>query len=257
MDTIITKEIDGHTIIIGFGKAVIDPMATHQKVAEILSEEIDTIISMVNLLKESHEALSSAVTNKVSNANLGKMKQKLKKQRDGIMEAKKDFDIKRQKTFKENYIYFQPKPGEEISEDSANVEVLKDIFKTLTARKLLKIDGTKIVDNRNRKYWEKQGDDWIDVAIESIDIDKPAAAHWEDELSGNELQEVKEHKERLRIASLTPEQKQKELYFLLDGLLNAAALRKTKLEIEGDSNALDNARAWYDDQKNIAETKYL
>lgn len=257
MQTVITKEIDGYTVIQGFDRPLIDLEAT-KKVVGPLMEKTDE----VKAVKKKGEELSRVHT---ARADLVRVAREKYRNKDTSGHAKAMYEIelrdeqiktlsgdmqelctarniKAREVFRANAVHFEPKAGEDVVTDE-EADTLKAAFISMPKGTKLLRDGTTVEDKRGVKY-VKAGK----VLTVSALGEKP---------DGPLLEDVTpEEFEVMRLDAMTTDEKAAELQTVLDGLAGQAANMRAKLEIQGDAEALTKAQAWYAEQVAAAEAKY-
>lgn len=254
MQTVITKKIDGYDIIVGFGSLSIEAVETEKKAKPLIEKTDEAKAVKVKgkelsaIAKEYSDAVKAAKEAfKNGNASLhsqhiftaGQKEEKMKTVQAELVDLIHAEKEKYAEIWMENVVYHEPKAGEIVLEDNSLVE----LYLALGKKELLCLDGTVIKDNRGVKYI-KEG--------KVLTVDTLGA-----EPDGPLMESVTpEEFEAMRIASLTEAEKAKELASITDGLAEQAASMRSKLEIQGDADALAKAQAWYKEQVAAAEEKY-
>jgi len=160
--------------------------------------------------------------------------------------------LKQKKTqlLRENAIYFEmPVNIINLSEKQA-VEYLrllknnKHYRKRTKVKKLLTIDGKIIIDYRGEKVW-LESDRWTYRVITSLTDTIDSLEIADRDLTDEQKQEITEQGETERINSLSPEEKKNEIATLKESLLAQSINMKSKLEIQGDKEALKKSQEWY------------
>jgi hypothetical protein len=252
MKTVITKKIDGHEIITGFYRPIIDPVSTGQARDEAMKTVEDAIQVVKNL-----EALTDRKKQIIKSMRQGKdIAAKMKEIADldnRIGENSRKLDEISRRLFNENPIYFAPKSGEKIITDEEHEEIKKKLD-ALKENEKLTADFKKIQDNRGVSYWIKKSGMWKSAEIDKIGKSLPRGAR--PQLSDVERQEVNEQLQKESIAKMEPSERDKHKQAELDNALALAALEKSKMEIQGDEKALEKSRQIFDSKRLEIEAKY-
>jgi len=248
MRTVITKNIDGFDVVIGFGYAVVDPMATRARVAELMKddpdkkraeeigEEINTIFNEANAVAKT----------RCEEENVTDLKEKMKVYYEERAKAQVEIDvkseelhsclsrllIKRNELRVKNPVFFNPKKGEYLLIDDVEYDSLSSI--SVPKGSLLLRDGSLIVDQRGEFYWEKKGQKWIKTKIKKLGFKLPGGARFFDDLSEADKKEAASQYAANYISTLSDEDF-KDLIALKneEAAMKAKKLRH-KLKAEGD-----------------------
>lgn len=260
--TVLTSNIDDEVIVVGFDRAVINPIATYEKVINELkqTEEHENYVSrtMVIAQKTKEHILLLGKRTKTDEAKAEKeiALEALSNEISSLQEMlKEDFITlnEKSKELHENHlVYFEPKIGEEIIED----ETLIDTFESLQDDEALKIDGTIIPNHKGKIYFEKENGAWFERKVKKIGETIPSNAKLPESMTDADYEELKADNEKRRIKQLSIADKKKEKEDRLQSLLVEAANKKIQLEILGDDDPLGNSQAWYNEKKAEIEEKY-
>lgn len=257
MKTILTKKIDGYEIITGFGDALIDPEGTKKEILPLVaeSEESKKLEELTKAMQgiarareqaraERKEAHRNKDFKRRGSANL------LFEQRQEEMEVMAEEYRGLAKAVKKKYddlyqkkaVYFEPRPGESIAEESELAE-LQEKFYSLGKKQLLTINLEVIDDKRGTKYVK----DGKVCAVSKIgeDVDGPLLADV-----------TQEEFEAMRMSAMTEAELKAELEQVIETLAAQASTMRSKLEIQGDKDALKKAQGWYKTESAKAEAKY-
>ena len=284
MKTIITKEIEKHKIIIGFGEAVIEPVETEKKVKGLIEKTVE-VKAFNNKIKEieiRNKAINSSMlmirgaqktidnpnasdVDKVqANEVLKNEKENLKNSYDkriGLQSELKslhnDRMKKRKDIFFDNRIYFETKKGEECIPDAEYLE-LYEKFQNRSENYLLKRDGTEIADFRNVEYFKRVNGTWTKTTVEKIGIVIESGGLEFMDLTEEQRQEISIQFENDRIKNLGKVEKATEKNNIIEGLAGQAVMMRSKLEIQGTAaaTALKDSKAWYDNEVAAVNAKY-
>jgi ribosomal protein L24 len=166
-------EIEGYQLITSIGNASPDPEETNNKVDVIIAENPDIL---------------------------------LKKTKDELLV--------------ENVVFARLGQGQKYVDDDEG-EKLESIFDSLGSQWQLQLSGDTITDLRNKEYYIKKAGLWEKQKINSLGQTLPKNAVLSDELTTTQQREIAEQEEEerqkiiekeeeVRIANLTPEQKDEE-----------------------------------------------
>lgn len=236
MRTIITKNINGYDIVTGIDRPVIDPIATMKKVQNDLNV-LPELTAFKDKLIEWQKERQDSERKEILLAELKQLKSELKQ--------------KRKEVIKNKAVYFEPKTGEEII---AKDDPIIKKFRELKKNKALTKEGDSIPDLRGKEYWIRKDGKWVAEKIESIATELPELAKVK--LNKTELKEYADQQEVDRINALSAEDKMAEKESVLDGLLNQAAIKKSRLELKEIPDALAKAKQWHENKKSEIELKY-
>ena len=258
MKTIITEQIQDFTIIKGFGELQIDPVETNNNIKLLLvdmpiSKKIENKIREAKVIhkikNDNFEQLKFAMKtkdakkyNKADKA-IRQRKLELNDLNDDMIELKKELKQKIRKLKKENRVYFEPKAGE--------IRVNKKKYKNLSALyidnkqrgNLTDVDGNEVIDKRGIQY-VKEGQ-IITITELNNDVDGPLVYN----LTAEALA-------RLIYEYMSLQQIEDEKQIKRNDILNQAAFMRSKLEIEGNPDALTLSQQWFYDQETILNQTY-
>lgn len=254
MKTILTQAIDGYQVVTGFGSLCIEAVETKKKVAPLMegTEEARAVKAKGNELRDASKAYGDVVraakeAAKNGNVSLqhqhiftaGQHEEKIKGIQAELVDLIHTAGNKQSEVWMDNLVYHEPKAGEILLEDP-EVEVK---YIGLQKGEVLTVDGQIVKDYRGVKY-VKDGKVQT-VSSLGAEPDGPLA----EDLTPEQFEE-------LRMSSLTDNEKAKELEAVKDGLAAQAANMRSKLEIQGETDALKQAQDWYNAELTIAQDKY-
>lgn len=258
MKTIITKEIDGFKIIsaIGQGDGMIDPIATKAKVDKIIKET--EIFKQIKKLKDSMTSYVYKEQQGLRNAKKAKTKPEQQKFMNEVNDARdemrkimidlaplgKDLQQKFSEMMLEHAVFFDLKENEKYVEDSEAEDIAQIMNEALQDGCVLSENKEKIQNNKGKIYWIKDKDEWIKSVIDVLGVEPESGEIEEKDLSPEQKEEIKEQLETERINNLDADDRLAEKNSKLESLLNQAALMKSKLEIQDDSQALQKSQDW-------------
>jgi hypothetical protein len=256
MKTILTKEIDGYTIITGFDNPVIDPVATKIYVAGLLKDEIteekknvDNKQKELFTLQKNKNDLMNMAKQKVAigdKRNLAILNYQIEQRDEQIDFVNKELSVlikkqieKEKEIFQNNSIYFETKPGEIVIDD----ETAGRLGKLCIENEYVDVGGNIIENNKGVRFIK----DGKIITIEKIGV-KP---------DGPLMQDVSaEQYDVMRINALSAEEKQAEIDNVSSFLLSDAAAMRSRLEIQGVADALAQSQKWYQDEIAKLKQKY-
>lgn len=278
-------EIDGYQIINGMHKKQIDQVRTNKLISMPLSEtkefkaikgrmdqtkvynqniakykkQMDMVIETAAIFNGiPKQAITENELTAEQKRKIQDLKDKVKFNNDQIFELQKDFPAlnkalneKRKQMTIENAIYFD-QTGNTISISDDQYKKLKqDIIdnqrktKATGIKLLLTSTGEIIEDYRGKEVFMCVDGIWESRIIDNLN-DKPDAIEiLKESLTIEQQKEIAQQAENERIKSLTDEEKQNEKTVLAERLLNDSIAMKNKLEIQGDDQALQKSKDWY------------
>jgi len=197
------------------------------------------------------------------------LKQKINFNQAQINELLKDLPTlteklkqKKIQLLRENAKYFEmPSNTINLSQKQA-VEYLKllninkTVYQKTKVKKLLTIDESIIVDYRGEKVWLKSDNNWTSRVIATLTDQIDMLEIVDIDLTDEQKQEIAEQGETERINSLSPEEKENEIATLKESLLARSINMKSKLEIQGDKDALVKSQEWYNLESIKLNSKY-
>jgi len=258
MKTVITQEIDGYTIVTGVGDPVIDAVATRLKVDKLMNNDPDMLefhkkTQAANLkLKEFYRA------NK-KRSRAARAQTLWEQFQNTILEIQADrkkLNEKCTELYKKNIEYFQPKPGEFIVTD----EIWQKYLALLQERKNQQVcfhGGHGLIpDLRGQRYWIKKDGKWEHGVIEKLGEEFPCGYKTAETMPDETKHEIIEQLHTERIRGLSDDEKQKELEKEKNIALDRAAFMKSRLEVEGDDQALEKSREWHKAETERLELRY-
>lgn len=274
MKTVIYKEIDGYQIVFGFGVPVIDPTETVKAIRPLLagSEEMKTIEAKRSLIigarTKASEAFIAAAgeMRKGSRAKAEKLNIDInihieeaeghEKALNPMVEA---LEIRRRQLMQDHAIYFEPRAGEVLVEDD-EAATMSERLTALGEHELMTLQGVQVGDFRGMTFWQDVtgGGIWSKVKIDKIGDDPPLTGIPEANLTPEQRAEIGAQMNAERIAALSVADRATEKATVIDSLATQAAVKRSAWEIQGVTakKALDDSRAWYEEQVGATEEKY-
>lgn len=272
MKTIKTQQIGEYQIITGFDELPIDPEATKTAAAETVIK-LPEFEAMRTKQREKEQKLAFAKTafsaaheyllsGDESNADLENIKYQNYTAAAAVCESElaeiskelraKVFEIRRQ-----NPRYFEPRENEIVKTDAEWAELLQAYNAKLDTEQL-DVEGKLIADYRGKQWFYQADGVWYDSEkIEQLGATMSTVVPDEYESTAIEKADLTaEQSEEIRIQNLTAEQKTAEKEAAIDAAATQAATMRTKLEIQGDAEALTKSQAWYQEQVTLIEAKY-
>lgn len=264
MQTVLTKIIDDHEVIIGFDKPVFDPMSTRVRVNELMNQDsrakdlyngiqaeidnINIVYSQVAKKPKRHWKKKKGIEDlKEYNKNIDNSNLKIQAYRSQIKEIFDDY-------WSHNQLYFDPKLGENFIHDEI-AEELKGKLKTKRSDEVVLISGAFMKDHRDKEYWIKK-DKWKLHKITKLGDVLPKKGIWAENISMEQRMEIQEQLDLERISKLSNDKRSRELEQQLQFLLKAAASKKLEYEVLEESDPLTKSRKWYQEEKTRLEERY-
>ena len=267
MKTVITEKIDGHEVVVGIDVPIPDPVET-QKVVNDLMDESD-LIKQKKAHQEEFNELVKKINAKKSLFAEGKGTEKtfneiktLEAECDQIIKSLEALfpDIQKhyKKLYRENLVYFVPKPGEEIIADEEADELIKALQEKEPDEVVTK-DKKKIKDQRKKSLWKKENNEWTEFRVGKLGQKIPAGFTDLNELHGQDKAEIIEQVDINRVHGMPQHKREDEFEYLENDLKTKLPLKVIEYELEGDTHkdALDKANKWFDDEKKKLKKKYL
>lgn len=249
--TILTKEIDGQEIVVGFDFPAFEPEETKKVTKDLVAaipgevEKREKALAIAQKQRQMKTATVEAITALL--VEIAAIKKELHdlanfKQRETL------------RIWKENAVYCEPKKGEYIYEEEDLAELMQKMSDKPVGKLLLK-SGEYVSDYRNQIVYEKVDNRWEKSRVEKIgDVSKKLVL--KENLSLVQLQEIQDQNEVDRKAAMTSEQLQLEKSALLNEALNQAAIKKAAGDLQEDPNALSKAKAWLEQEQLRIEALY-
>jgi hypothetical protein len=156
------------------------------------------------------------------------------------------------KLIKKQAIYFQPKNGEYIISDQEQDKLRKikvpDNHK-MRAINILKekVDTELIPDYSDCSVWKYVNNNWEEIKL-NIGEDLQSNTYLTKYLTEEQKNEIAEQKEVEQIRGLSKEERTIEVNKIIENLSYNAAIKRSAFEIQGESNALQLATEWYDEE---------
>lgn len=266
-----TVLIDKDDLITGFGTPGMNPVETMKKV----KIKLDNTQEKADLLHHKQQIIAFANSAKqeriISHNDLVKGKKAdAEKHHKNFL----DYETKIQDTMKlmkpvlkemaknersfifSEAIYFEPKAGETII-TSDDFIILNTKYNKLAKFKRLDKDGKEVSDYRGWKGFKKVSDKWVVKDITKLS-ETPGDGKLLKDMTEAEISELKIDLESARVSKLSNTAKQTEKDNTITSLANQAALKRSALEIQGESaaDALTQATTWYDAEVVKVEAKY-
>ena len=273
MKLLITREIDGFNVITKIEGAggLIDPEATRQRaVVELrktdVHKEIDRLKNQMSVyVRQMIQAGRNAkdALKRKDNQSHRKFSDEYKLREGQTKEIEKElkplarqYQAELKNQIRANAVYFIPKPGEEVIEDAEAATIKTKMEAAYAADSVLTRDMKQVCDYRGNIYYKKISGKWQGQEISRLGIEPAKGSVLAKNLSEADLTEITEQAEADRIAALKPDARQAEKEAIITGLANMANAMRGRLEIQGDSKALQKAQDWYNAEVAKAEAKY-
>lgn len=270
MKTVVHASIDGFEVVLGFGNAdgFIDPQATYAKIGDLIREtdEARAMADIGNriasrqaeyraLAQQAETARQSGDGNAYKRAVLAVQAKDLEIQvlNDQAVPIVSAFEARRAVLFAEHAEYAKPPQGEDLIAD-VQAEELKSKHALRGYGRALLMDGTTAPDLRRGVCWMPKP--WKRVEILKLGQDWPAGAIVDDQLTDDQRAEIAVQQETDRVASLSPDARAAEAAQAQASALQAAAQKRSELEISGDTGALAKSQAEYQNALLELDVKY-
>lgn len=258
MKKILFENIDGFKIIKGFSDCIVDPVAT-QKKCENLIDQSDEVKRFNLIVKEQGEHMKMQSQAKESykfaekNKNkidMGKFENEWHYRQHEIDRCQEDIkkivplvEEKRRKIFTENAIFFDPTTNE-IHVNDSEYENLKTLF---LKNNIVDVSG-KIISDYRGEWFELLEDDYIKHEIKTLNAIPNASWKNGKALSESQKDFIVEIDRKKRIAGLSDEERNTEVEQLKTIALNESINMRSRLEIQGDDQALEKSKAYYQER---------
>lgn len=265
--TIITQQVDGYDVIAGISTPMIDAEQTRPLVNKYLATT-DVAAKIDGIQKEiASHARAAAVAKEASKSAKYKGKddeaanhaadyrfrwEKVKECQEQLKAPVAELVALRQKATEDLAVYHQPKPGEIIKANGD--EIIAKLKSAIDNGCVLTTDLKEVIDNRGKTFFKKSGGKWIVQEITKLG-EEPMSGSVE-KLTESELAEMSEQAEENRVANLKTSDRETEKQMILDGIASQAVSMRSKLEIQGDKDALKKSQDWYKEQVAAVEKKY-
>lgn len=266
MQTVCYRVIDGHKIITGFGKLVIDPVETRKAVKDIIHEtdEGKAVASKQREIEEkagvARAAMNAArIAQKAKKTNQAALKsdeaqaatEAIQNLMSELKELLPPLEEKRKELMRDRAVYFMPKKGESQISDP-DLALLAQKFSVMPAGHVLDIEGKVLPDNRGIKYWHKSGSVWSPGRVQKLGEVMPSGAKTQDALTEAEEAQIEEQ----RVSALSAGAKAGEKATAELSALQEATNMRLELEIQGDTEALSKSQAEYEAEMALIAEKY-
>jgi hypothetical protein len=232
METIRTETMNGIETIVGFDKLQKDPVETRRAVCALMVEtdEHKTLTEVEARLQAEYARLRTLHGNgvKLVSAELDT----LWAEHDI---ARAQFVAKLDQCYRENAVYFEPRRGERIVD---NVAELKQKFKSLGPHERLDTNGDTIVDFRGIEYYTDGSDGWTKHTHEQLGEPLPDGAITADKLTEAQRTQINKDVDMKRIRELSASERHTEKQVRLQSAAAQAAQHRSIQEIKG-ANAVD------------------
>ncbi|MEJ2043687.1 MAG: hypothetical protein P8X74_03675 [Reinekea sp.] len=186
-----------------------------------------------------------------------------------LKQIKLELEPKIREIREQNVAYCEPRANEMIDRETADLcmskptEDMGDVIlpNGVTVAQLMQLDmgkgphelidisGNVVVDYRG-EWYSKVDDKWILNNIVEIGVNP-----FVNDISKSDL--TPEQLEEIRLQNLTPEQKTAEKEQAIESAAMQAANMRSKLDIQGDQDALTKAQDWYNGKVAEIEAKYV
>lgn len=256
MRTLITKQIDGYTIVLGVDRPVVDAVSTMERIdQEIIG---DPLIQEIAKKCTQAQLIAKKWNKSRKRKRQAAMTQTLEEQYNKscveISELKAHVDEKRFAMLQADPIYFEPKQGETLVSDEVGEDHLSKL--PIPHGKKLVMYGGYVTDIRGQKYWIKIDGRWEQREIGKLGQEIPDGGVTVDEMTTETRIDIGEQLKDDYIRGLEGEEFEAEKNKTLAIALDQAAFMKSKLEIQGDPDPLGNSKVWYESELKRIEEKF-
>jgi hypothetical protein len=256
MKTIITKKIDGYTVVKGIDRPTIDAVTTRVKIDESLIK--DPLVLEIAQKCSQAEIIAKKWNKSRKKRRLAAQTQTLDEQFTAICleisKLKKQVDEKRFQMSKEEPIYFDPKPGEIIVTDEEAAEYVQLIRDAHRAVVLL--EKKYALDYRGLNYWHKKDGRWDNFTVEKLGETPPDYYYTRATLTDEMVSEIRQQVKDDQISEMDPEQKKRSKEKDEEIAAEQAVFLRSKLEIKGDPDPMGGSRDWYKQELERIEDRY-
>jgi hypothetical protein len=261
--TILYKEMNGHKIVAGIDKPVIDNVETNKVVMGYKDDAGKDVPGLIHATDE----WKALVAKKAEFAAAVKARNEAiqKKDKAGYDSALANMTVKQEELEPlakaaalkiealraEDAVHCHPKDGEVIVEaeeaDSIFEKILSRPEKTLVA-----LDGSLVPDNRRTVFFRKVSGKWQKTTVTDVGVEIPGDAVLEADVTEKQAGEIERDRVQDLPEGIRKEEKQKKLALALE----QASSMRSGLEIEGDKDALKKSQDWYNKEKKKLEALY-
>lgn len=283
MNTAFIKEIDGIKVILGVDFEKLDPIKTGQKIKPLIENSSEfkskkarlekikvltiandslfrqgrQIANRVALAKSKQlselkpEDFSSNETNSLNgyNSKMIANNTEIESIKLDLVDIEKNLKAKISELQKENGVFFELTNPYEIKVTKETHADFSEKLKKIADKKMfLTPEGEIITDNRNKTFYGIIDSKWIKKEIKLLSEIVDSSFKLDEDLTDEEKEEIKVQFENDRIINLTDEEKEIEKNRLISNAMIESISLKSKLEIEGDSEALKKAQDFYNSE---------
>jgi hypothetical protein len=256
MHTVITKRIDGFDIVTGFGERSIEPIETKKLVANEIKKtdeykavegKQDQMKAALKLAAESGKKSKDAKNQAEKESHYAEKMVRLEQARGYENEIKAmlpSLKSKQKSLIVGLAVYFEPKAGE-IVKTEAEISTLRDLLDGLNGIGYVTESGEVIEDNKGVVYCIAGATAWTIEKIKVLGVSVPSGAILYDDLDSTQKKAVDLQIEINEASNLGAAEK-----ILAKESADATALReaeslRSRLEIQGASDALEQSQAFY------------
>jgi hypothetical protein len=230
MRAVTFEVIDGIKIVRAIGEPTIDPELTRREIRERLERSDE-----YRAFDRAYLVCSGLVD--ASPSEIEAAKTQLLEGLDPIVELRNSIT-------EASRIYFYV-PGEANVADDYAEQLLFELAE-LKPRELLAIDGEVIADERGRRAWTREGERWEYLTIARLGEQLPDGYRWHEDLSPEELDEVRAQMDRERIEAMSEDERRARAMEEIDAALDSLVQRHMRAQIRGDDSALAELRGTFE-----------
>lgn len=252
MKTVLYKIIDGHKIITGFDRPTVDPVETNKVVAVIIKDTPEYQAAEAKKAEYADAARDMMAAAKIrDDARYKAALLVMSAYQDELKILARDLDAVIMRLRRERAIYFEPRQGEVIR-TAAEIKTLSAAIQDRPEGICIALDGSHVEDNRGKVYFRRSGSKWNRTHIVRLGDKIPAKAVLAADVTDAQRAEI----ERDRISALSADVKAKEKNKAMEAAIKQATEMWSRLEIQGDQDALDKSKAWYTEEVATLEALY-
>jgi hypothetical protein len=261
--TVLFKEMNGHKIIAGIDKPVIDNVETNKVILGYKDEAGKDVPGLIHATDEwkALEAKKAEYAAAVAAHNEAVAKKDkdaydsavagMKVKQEELVPISKEAAEKIEALRLENAVYCHPKAGEVIV-DASEADELFERIQGRPPHTLVGLDGSLVSDNRRAVFYRKASGKWQKTTVTEVGVEIPKDAVLEDNVTDKQRGEI----ERDRVQALPEAVRKEEKQKALATALEKASSMRSGLEIEGDKDALKKSQDWYNQKKKDLEKLY-
>lgn len=268
MNTVITEKVDGIGVIRGFGKLAIEPIKTRKVVAKEIKKtaeyseamdkrgKIKTALDMANEEGKKVKAAKGDIAKQEKHFADKLVRLEQAKGYEKELKALLPSLKKKEKELRaEHAVYFEPKAGE-YAKTEAEISSLRGVLDGLNGKGYVDLAGNVVKDNRGVIYCQESGGKWAVMKVVTLGVGIPVDATMYDDLTPDQKKAVDLQIEIDRAAGMSAQERTASKLAAETRALNDAAFLRSKLEIQGATDALEQSQAFYQARMDELELIY-